>query len=509
MESRDGSSFRDRRSRRAGGLRPVSLPQDRRTNDAPGNALSSVVSDRDAIWRFAEHVAGTDYEDLPESAAVATCTFLLDTLGVGVAGSAGPWTRRLIETQRLSCPGDHARVWSHGARLSAAGAAVCNAYQIHNGEFDCVHEGTVVHTFTVPVAAALAWAEREGDVGGRDFLTGLALGVDVACHLGIASRSPLRFFRTATAGAFGAAAAIGRLAGFDAATLVNAFGAVLGQLSGTMQAHVEGSPLLGMQVGFNARNAIVACDMAARSVAALESVLEGPFGFFRLFEGERTLEAVLGELGRTWRVTEVSHKPYPCGRATHAVVDACLGFRERLGLDRTSGDAVEQVTARVPPLVHRLVGRTVTEDMDVNYARLCCGYVAASALLRGRVVPEDFRPAALRDADILALSRRVDVTVVDNPDPNALVPVTVEITLRDGRSETERIEVMYGHPARPMTRTAQLKKFRRNCESAVRPIAPEAAERVIAAVARLESLPDVTALVDDLVPAPATHPPPT
>ena len=226
------------------------------------------------------------------------------------------------------------------------------------------------------------------------------------------------------------------------------------------------------------------------------------------FVREGTLEAVLGELGRSWRVTEVSHKPYPCGRATHAVVDACLGFRERLGLDRASGDAVEQVTARVPPLVHRLVGRTVTEDMDVNYARLCCRYVAASALLRGGVVPEDW-PAALRDADILELSRRVDVTVVDNPDPNALVPVTVEITLRDGRSETERIEVMYGHPARPMTRTAQLEKFRRNCESAVRPIAPEAAKRVIAAVARLESLPDVTALVDDLVPAPATHPPPT
>ena len=99
----------------------------------------------------------------------------------------------LIETQHLSCPGDQARVWSHGARLSVAGAAVCNAYQTHNGEFDCVHEDAVVHTFTVPVAAALAWAEREGGVGGRDFLTSLALGVDVACSLGVASKSPFRF----------------------------------------------------------------------------------------------------------------------------------------------------------------------------------------------------------------------------------------------------------------------------------------------------------------------------
>ena len=94
-------------------------------------------------------------------------------------------------------------------------------------------------------------------------------------------------------------------------------------------------------------------------------------------------------------------------------------------------------------------------------------------------------------------------------DPNALVPVTVEVNLRDGRSDTERVDVMYGNPARPMTRVAQLEKFSRNCAAAARPIAPEAAERVIATVARLESLSDVTVLVDDLVPAPTptTHPP--
>ena len=146
--------------------------------------------------------------------------------------------------------------------------------------------------------------------------------------------------------------------------------------------------------------------------------------------------------------------------------------------------------------------------MDVNYARQCCRHVAASALLRGRVVPEDFGPAARRDPDILELAHRVDVILDGNPDPNALVPVTVEINLRDGRSDTERVDMMYGHPARPMSRVAQLEKFRCNCAAAARPIAPEPAERLIAAVARIESLSDVTALVDDLVPAPAIHPSP-
>ena len=144
--------------------------------------------------------------------------------------------------------------------------------------------------------------------------------------------------------------------------------------------------------------------------------------------------------------------------------------------------------------------------MDVNYARLCCRYVAASALLRGRVGPEDFRLAALRDPDVLELARRVDVVLDGNPDPNALVPVTVEIALRNGSRDTEQVDVMYGHPTRPMTRNAQLDKFRRNCAAAARPIAPVASERVIAAVSNLESLPDVAALVDDLVPAPADRP---
>ena len=31
-----------------------------------------------------------------------------------------------------------------------------------------------------------------------------------------------------------------------------------------MQAHTEGSSLLAMQMGFNARNAVVACDLAAQ-----------------------------------------------------------------------------------------------------------------------------------------------------------------------------------------------------------------------------------------------------
>ena len=110
----------------------------------------------DAIATFADHVVRTDFDDLPDAAVSAAKTFILDTLGVGAAGSAGPWVAELLKVQGGWGAGTDARVWVHGTGLPAPAAAMCNAYQIHNAEFDCVHERAVVHSMTVLLAATLS-----------------------------------------------------------------------------------------------------------------------------------------------------------------------------------------------------------------------------------------------------------------------------------------------------------------------------------------------------------------
>lgn len=451
----------------------------------------------DAIRRFAEHVVRTRYEDLSAAAVRAAKVYILDSYGVGLAGSAGPWVAELIACQQAWGSGDEARAWVNGTRLPAPAAAMCNAYQIHNSEFDCVHELAVVHPMAVLLAAATAHAERQGGINGKDFLTAIVLGVDVAASLGVASKSPLRFFRPATAGGFAATAAIGKLMGFDADRLVNAFGIVYSQLCGTMQAHTEGSMLLGMQIGFNARNAVFACDMARRGLVGPQNVLEGLFGFFKLFEGEYDLRPAIAALGKVWRMTEVAHKPFPSGRATHGVIDGCMELKRKHGFQAAD---IEKVSAHVPSLVHRLVGRPPTDDMAVNYARLCIAFVSARALLNDFVGVDDFRPEARKDAVTLALARRFEVLIDNNPDPNALVPIGVEITLKSGARHKATLDVVYGNPAKPMTREAHLAKFRRNWTAGARPLPAEGCERMIAAVDELEKLPDIRQLVDLIAP---------
>jgi 2-methylcitrate dehydratase PrpD len=151
----------------------------------------------DAIAHFADHVVRTEFQDLPGDVVRAAKVFILDTLGVGMAGSSGPMGSELVETQETWGHRGEAGVWGHGKRLPAPAAAMCNAYQVHNSEYDCVHEGAVVHAMTVMLPVAFAGAERRRGVSGRNLIAAVALGVDVAAGLGVAATTGLRFFRQA------------------------------------------------------------------------------------------------------------------------------------------------------------------------------------------------------------------------------------------------------------------------------------------------------------------------
>ncbi|MDE0942728.1 MAG: MmgE/PrpD family protein [Alphaproteobacteria bacterium] len=455
----------------------------------------------DAIDDFVAHVIATNLEDIPAEAIRAAKTFMLDCFGVGLSGGSGPWADEMIALSGQWGQGDDARVWGHGQKLPAPAAALCNAYQIHNAEFDCVHEGAVVHCMTVLLGSAMSVAERQHGKGtavsGKDLLLAAVLGVDVACHIAVGVSTGLKFFRPGTAGAFAAVTAIGKMLNFDADTLRHAYSTAYGQMCGTMQAHTEGSMLLGMQVGFNARNAVVACDMAAAGLEGPRNILEGPFGYMNLFEGAYDRDVLLGSIGKIWRITEISHKPFPSGRATHGIVDGCLRLQDAHGF---TADEVESIVATVPPLIHHLVGRPVETVMSTNYARLCAMYVTAHALRNKGLGVDAYDAGNLTHPENQELARRIQINIDDNPDPNALVPVTMNVTLKNGAVHNVTVDDMYGAPGNPMTHEAHLDKFRNNCAIAPRPIGPVATEALIDQIEDLENLDDVTKLVDLMMP---------
>ena len=411
------------------------------------------------------HLARVAAGELPAAARSGAKTFIADSLGVGIAGADAPWRGAVLEMAASSDGAAEATVWGTGERLPLAQAALVNGYQMHALEFDCVHEGAVVHAMSAVLPCLLGWAERHGStaeiLSGEKLLRAVVAAIDVAGNLGLSSRAPMRFFRPANCSGFGAVAGLALLAGLDEAQTRDALGIYYGACAGTMQAHIEATPQLAMQMGFAARSAVTAIELARRGMPGPRAPISGPFGYFALFDGDAD-PAPFDTLGRAWRVCELSHKPFPTGRATHGGLD---GLQQLIAAHGIAADRVRAGRFLVPPLTHRLVGRVPEDRMSVAYARLCLSYVGAVCLGRGTVGLDDFAPAALADPGTLALARRLSVIADANPDPNALAPIRVELDLADGRRVARDVSDILGSPARPLAPEPARSKFALCCRS--------------------------------------------
>ncbi len=452
---------------------------------------------QNTVHTLINYVQTLTFDDLNDDTKTALKTFILDSLGVGICGARVPFASKLKLLCQSWGEGKQAQVFNTGEWMPAPSAAMLNAWQIHNQEFDCVHEQAVVHPMAVILASVLAYCQKAGNIDGKTFMTAISAAVDVATTLGSATRSPLTFFRPAWCGALGSTLAIAKLAKLDTNTTANALGITYSMLGGTMQAHVEGTSMLAMQIGIAARSTLNAIDMAMAGLDAPQDVIDGPFGFFSLIERESDIPQALAELRQQARINQVSHKPFPTGRACHGGLDALRCLVEE---HQFSADDIDTVTLSAPPLINRLIGRRPKTHMAVSYARLCFGYTAASLMLDGDVRVDCYDEDKLYNRDRLALAERFNVVNDGSDDPNAMTPQTLTVNLKDGKEYQFHLPATLGSPERPLSREQHLQKFRQCCLAAPKPLAPTTIESLISQVDNLQEMCDVSVLVQQSQP---------
>lgn len=403
-----------------------------------------------AADRLIRHAMAVRWETVPAIAQEAAVTFLHDSLAVGIAGKNERFADTVFQQACLwsGQDGTSLVLGRSGQRLKAPYAAFVNAYQIHCQEFDCVHEPAVAHPMATVGAAILAEAGRSGPIAGKRFLESAIVGVDVIAALGVAVRGSLKFFRPATAGIFGSVAALAKLRGLGFEETRIAFGHALSFASGTMQAHVEGKPTLALQVAAASRSAVEAVDLAIAGFPAPEFSLDGPFGYFSLFESEVHLDTVLDELSGRSRIAEVSWKPFPTGRAAHGAIVSMQTLMSEQGV---TADNLSRFTYRAPPLIERLVGRRPKAGMSVNYARLCFAWLGANVLLNGTVSLEDFSDENLNDPRRLQLAEKIRVESDGTSDWAAFTPAVGVAVLTDGKELHQDVARQFGAPEWPLT----------------------------------------------------------
>ena len=384
---------------------------------------------------------------LPPQVRADAERLLADTLAGGAAGAASPEALNLLLAVRGWGAGDEARTLSAN-KLPAPSAAFFNGFAFHCLEWDAVHEPAVVHALSAVTAALLAASDRVSGSESDDFLIALAVGVDIASGLGMSATGPMQFFRPATAGVIGAALAVARLEGLSHDQMADVLGLAYSFAGGTMQAHVEASIALPLQIGRAAQAAVQAVDLVKAGLSGPHDVLEGPFGYSKLFE-PLDLSSYAASLGTVWRISEVSIKPYPSGRASHGALGA---LAELQNAGAVSLETVLSVELFAPPLIHRLVGRQYQHDAPMSYNRLCLAFLVPLMLRDGYIDPR------LNDA-IPSLAEKVTVTLDENPDGNAMSPQRLVVRLKDGATIEREIEANLGSPDVPMSPSQYAAKY--------------------------------------------------
>jgi 2-methylcitrate dehydratase PrpD len=281
--------------------------------------------------------------------------------------------------------------------------------------------------------------------------------------------------------------------------MVNAFGIVYSSVAGNHQVTRDASLMKRLQPGLAAQAAVVAVQLAKRGIRGAQGVFEGADGFFRVYlRGRADADEVRKDLGTRFELLNLSYKPYPCCRDTHAAVDAVLQVRSKVQRPASDIEAIRVgVTGPgyqmvcVPEHV-RLAPRTIVE------AQFSIPYTVAAAWVDGRLGMAHFSDEGVRRADILALAARVQPYVdeeIDREWSRFVTPAKVIVQFRDGQTVEARVDYPKGHPKNGMSEAEFAAKTKDCATFAAEPLPADTAERLISTVGKLESIEDISELM--------------
>ncbi len=214
--------------------------------------------------KLAEFVSKLNYDQIPEKAIEKVKSCILDTLGCAFLGSTTESGRIVNEFVKSQKGVKEARLWTTRFVGPAANVVLGNGTMIHSFDFDDYHM-TKLHPGTVVIPASLAIGEKE-HIDGKKLLTSIVAGYETMIHISRGTNpgaSRLKGWHlTGTCGTFAAAAAVGKIWGFDTKTMASALGMAGTQSAGLWAFTADGALSKRFHPGRSSQSGIIAATLA-------------------------------------------------------------------------------------------------------------------------------------------------------------------------------------------------------------------------------------------------------
>lgn len=428
----------------------------------------------------AQHIATAKSDSIPTAARHAAERSLLDAVGVMLGATTlgedcGPFAD-LAESAPGPCT-----VFGRAYRAQPLQAVLANGALAHALDFEDALDGAPVHPNAAVIPVAIALAESDRSISGADFIAAVALGCDLVCRLGLAlQRNPDEFgwYPPPILSTFGAAATAARLLKLDETTTAHAMALALAQatFSSEFKTYPDSS-LRAVRDGFAAHAGLLAAMLAQRGVRGHMTAFEGKAGFFALFaRGEWRPEAVTDRLGGKFYGEDVSYKPWPSCRGTHAFIEAALHLRSSIG----NLQDIVAIEAGGPPLLAMLVEPAAQKQAPATAidAKFSLSFCIGAALATGEIAMPTFFADGRRQTETLSLTKLVRFIPKPDLGMRDAASGSLAIRLRDGRTLSHSIARAQGSPASPLDDRQLIAKFLDCVSYANPPLSPTIATRL-------------------------------
>jgi 2-methylcitrate dehydratase PrpD len=412
--------------------------------------------------QLVDRVAAIHAGALPPKVRSRCEDLLIDAAGLCVAARATDYVRALIASVD---GGGACTAIGHPGAFHAEDAAMINGTAAHGEDFDDTFEGGPVHSGAVIVPAVLAACERFG-ADGRSALLGIASGVEALCRLSLVAPKLIHkagFHPTSVLGAVAATLGVSAALGLGRKQSVDALGVAGSMAGGIIEYLAEGAWTKRLHAGWAARVGLHAARIAREGFLGPRTVFEGTHGLFFGFArtSSADFDALTGDFGSRWVMTDITFKPYATGTMNQPYIDCALRLAKK-------GFAVEEVSdvlcETAEGYVHRLWEPLASKHRPANdyAAKFSTPFNIAVAFVTGDAGFDAFTEKTVRDPRILALASKVRYAVdPGNPYPKAYTG-HVRMTLKDGRVFEERQPHIRGGVKEPLTREDIERKFRSN-----------------------------------------------
>jgi 2-methylcitrate dehydratase len=424
-------------------------------------------------YKLAEWAASLRYEHLSDEAIHRAKLFLYDSFGCALGGSQQHDVQIMLRHAKNMGGKRKCTVFGSGPavfRTDPVMATLLNALCIRAMDYNDIYwKADPAHPSDI-IPAALTICELNS-LSGKELIVGTIIAYEIEMRLAEFGEPGIREYgwHHATLTAICSPFVAGRMLGLAPDVIQQAVG--ISASPSMCLGAVTAGKLTNMKNTVDpmgTRSGVEAALLAQLGYSGPEHVIDGKESFIHCFEkfGGKFRTSMLTDALPTspkdhYKILDCGMKSFPIEALSHAPLTAMMKIVKK-DPRKITADAVTEIKVEVIARAADILGDPAKyRPTSKETADHSLPYSLAVGLVDGMVTPLQFKDERIRDPKLPSVMDKIKV--VPNNEFESLFPKfqpsRVTITLKDGTSRSERVDVPKGDPRDPMTEDEIAVKF--------------------------------------------------